>query len=313
MLLPLFFSIMNNRKLYTIDTISEFHKISGLPKPQHPLISLVDYSLVEYQIEEAEISWVQDLYFMGFKRDIQGKFHYGQSQYDFDEGLMSFIGPRQVVRLHISKSEKKPSGYLFAFHPDFIWNTSLATTINSYKFFGYDVNEALFLSEKEEETIIGLFKAIEKEYQSGIDQFTQNIIISQIEVILNYCERFYQRQFITRKKTNHQILEKLEIILEDFLKDDVIYKGLPTANYIAKQLNISTNYLGSLLKSVTGLTTQQHIHEKLIEKAKEKLSTTELSVSEIAFQLGFEHSQSFSKLFKNKTNLSPVAFRNSFI
>ena len=303
---------MNNRKLYTIDTISEFHKISGLPKPQHPLISLVDYSLVEYQIEESEISWVQDLYFIGFKRDIQGKFYYGQSQYDFDEGLMSFIGPRQVVRLNISKTEKKPSGYLLAFHPDFIWNTSLAKTINSYNFFGYDVNEALFLSEKEEETLIGLFKAIEKEYQSGIDQFTQNIIISQIEVILNYCERFYQRQFITRKKTNHQILEKLEIILDDCFKDDAIDKGLPTAHYIAEQLNMSTNYLGSLLKSLTGQTTQQHIHEKLIEKAKEKLSTTALSVSEIAYELGFEHSQSFSKLFKTKTNQSPLEFRASF-
>ena len=303
---------MNNRKLYTIDTISEFHKISGLPKPQHPLISLVDYSLVEYQIEESEISWVQDLYFIGFKRDIQGKFYYGQSQYDFDEGLMSFIGPRQVVRLNISKTEKKPSGYLLAFHPDFIWNTSLAKTINSYNFFGYDVNEALFLSEKEEETLIGLFKAIEKEYQSGIDQFTQNIIISQIEVILNYCERFYQRQFITRKKTNHQILEKLEIILDDYFKDDAIDKGLPTAHYIAEQLNMSTNYLGSLLKSLTGQTTQQHIHEKLIEKAKEKLSTTALSVSEIAYELGFEHSQSFSKLFKTKTNQSPLEFRASF-
>jgi AraC-like DNA-binding protein len=295
---------MNNRKLY---------KISGLPKPQHPLISLVDYSLVEYQIEESEINWVQDLYFMGFKRDIQGKLHYGQGQYDFDGGLMCFIAPRQVVKMIISKYDVKPSGYILAFHPDFIWNTPLAKIINNYKFFGYDVNEALFLSEKEEETLIGLFKGIEKEYQSGIDQFTQNIIIAQIEVILNYCERFYQRQFITRKKNNHQILERLENILEDYFKhENFSNKGLPTANYIAEQLNISTNYLGSLLKSLTGQTTQQHIHEKLIEKAKEKLSTTNLSVSEIAYELGFEHSQSFSKLFKSKTEMSPLEFRQSF-
>lgn len=304
---------MNNRKLYTIDTIAELHKISGLPKPQHPLISLVDYSLVEYQIEESEISWVQDLYFMGFKRDIQGKLHYGQSMYDFDEGLMCFIAPRQVAKMIISKSDVKPSGYLLAFHPDFIWNTPLAKTIQNYKFFGYDINEALFLSEKEEETLIGLFKGIEKEYQSGIDQFTQNIIISQIEVILNYCERFYQRQFITRKKSNHTILEKLEIILENYFNDiNLIDKGLPTANYIANQLTVSTNYLGSLLKSLTGQTTQQHIHEKLIEKAKQKLSTTTLTVSEIAYELGFEHSQSFSKLFKSKTEMSPLQFRQSF-
>lgn len=303
---------MNNRKLYTIDTVSEFHKICGLTKPQHPLISLVDYSLVEYQIEESEISWVQNLYFIGFKRDIQGKLHYGQSPYDFDEGLMSFIAPRQVVKMTINKQDVKPSGYLLAFHPDFIWKTPLAKTIQNYKFFGYEVNEALFLSEKEEETMMELFKGIEKEYQSGIDQFTQSIIVSQIEVILNYCERFYQRQFVSRKKSNHQILEKLELVLENYFSDKVIEKGLPTANYIAKELNISTNYLGSLLKSLTGQSTQQHIQEKIIEKAKEKLSTSDLSVSEIAFELGFEHPQSFSKFFKIKTAQSPLSFRNSF-
>lgn len=304
---------MANRKLYTIETISEFHRISGLPKPQHPLISLIDYSLVDYQIEESEITWVQDLYFMGFKRDIQGKIHYGQSLYDFDEGLMAFIAPRQLIKLNISKSEKKPSGYILAFHPDFIWNTPLAKNISNYKFFGYDVNEALFLSEKEEKILIGLFKNIEKEYQSGIDQFTQNIIIAQIGVILNYCDRFYQRQFITRKRSNHQVLDTLEYILEDYFNEEnAINKGLPTVHFIAKTLNVSPNYLGSLLKSLTGQTTQQHIHNKLIEKAKEKLSTTALSVSEIAYVLGFEHSQSFSKLFKTKTTLSPVEFRQSF-
>ena len=304
---------MTNRKLYTINTISEFRRIAGLPKPQHPLISLIDYSLVEYQIEESEISWVQDLYFIGFKKDIQGKLHYGQSKYDFDEGLMSFIAPKQVVKIIIRKHDIKPSGYLLAFHPDFIWNTPLAKTIHNYEFFGYDVNEALFLSDNEEKILIGLFKGIEKEYQSGIDQFTQNIIISQIEVILNYCERFYKRQFITRKKSNHQVLDKLETILEDYFNGgNVIDKGLPTPHFIAESLNVSTNYLGSLLKSLTGQNTQQHIHEKLIEKAKEKLSTTELSVSEIAYSLGYEHPQSFSKLFKTKTNLSPLEFRQSF-
>ncbi len=303
---------MTNRKLYTIDTVTEFHRICGLSQPQHPLVSLVDYSQVEYQIDEPEISWVQELYFMGFKRNLQGKLHYGQSQYDFDGGLMCFIAPRQLVRMIIDNYDTKPSGFLLAFHPDFIWNTPLAKTIHNYKFFGYDVNEALFLSEKEEETLIGFFKGIEREYQSGIDEFTQSIIISQIEVILNYCERFYQRQFITRKKSNHQILDKLENILEDYFNNKVIDKGLPTANYIAESLNISTNYLGSLLKSLTGQTTQQHIHEKLIEKAKVKLSTTELSVSEIAYELGFEHSQSFSKLFKAKTDISPLEFRKSF-
>ncbi|WP_317235766.1 helix-turn-helix domain-containing protein [Niabella hibiscisoli] len=171
----------------------------------------------------------------------------------------------------------------------------------------------MFLSEKEEALLMGIFKGIEQEYQSGIDQFTQNIIIAQIEVLLNYCERFYQRQFITRKKSGHQILERLEQALDEcFASDDLINKGVPTAQHIASQLHITPNYLGSLLKALTGLTTQQHIHNKLIEKAKEKLSTTALSVSEIAYELGFEHAQSFSKLFKNKTNLSPLEFRQSF-
>jgi AraC family transcriptional activator of pobA len=304
---------MNNRTLYTIKTVAEFHAIAGLPKPQHPLISLVDYGLVEYQVEDEEISWIQNLYFVGLKRDIQGKFHYGQSQYDFDEGLVSFIAPQQLVRIMITKTDVTPSGYILAFHPDFIWNTPLAKTIHRYLFFGYHVNEALFLSEKEEQILIGIFKSIEQEYQSGIDQYTQNIIVSQIEVLLNYCERFYQRQFITRKKTNHQLLEKLEIVLEDHFNNlSPPDKELPTANAIADSLHLSPNYLNSLLKQLTGQTTQQHIHEKLINKAKERLSTTELSVSEIAYELGFEHPQSFSKLFKSKTSLSPLEFRRSF-
>jgi len=300
-------------KLYTINSIAEFHKICGLPKPQHPLVSLIDYSLVNYQIDEPEISWVQDLYFVGLKRNIQGKFHYGQNQYDFDEGLVSFVGPRQVVRLHITNQEPKPSGYILAFHPDFLWNTPLARNIKKYDFFGYAVNEALFLSEKEETIIIDLMKNIQQEYHTNIDDFSQSIIISQIELLLNYCERFYKRQFITRKKGSHKILERLEEILDDFFNDDnLMDKGLPTAKYISELLNVSPNYLGGLLKSITGQTTQQHIHNKLIEKAKEKLSTTELSVSEIAYELGFEHPQSFSKFFKNKTMLSPLEFRQSF-
>lgn len=300
-------------KRYNIKTIAEFHKICGLPKPQHPLVSVIDYSLVEYQVDDPEISWIQDLYFMGLKRDIQGKFHYGQSEYDFDGGLISFVAPKQLVTLHIDKPVKRPTGYILAFHPDFLWHTSLAKTIRKYDFFGYDVNEALFLSEKEEETVLEVFKQIEKEYKSGIDNFTQNIIVAHIEVLLNYFERFYQRQFITRKKGSHQVLERLEQILDEYFDSDQMMKnGLPGAQDIAERLSISPNYLGSLLKNLTGQTTQQHIHNKLIEKAKEKLSTTELPISEIAYGLGFEHPQSFSKLFKAKTKLSPLEFRASF-
>lgn len=287
--------------------------MAGLPKPEHPLVSLVDYSLVEYQTDEKEISWIQHFYTIGLKRNIQGKFRYGQQQYDFDEGLLSFVSVGQVVHLTVEKPTIKPSGFLLLIHPDFIWNTALAKDIKQYDFFGYAVNEALFLSEKEEAVITDIFINIQREYHSNIDKFSQKIIIAQIELLLNYCERFYQRQFITRKKSGNQVLERLEAVLSDYFNNNnSAVRGLPTAQYIAGLLNVSPNYLGSLLKTLTGQTTQQHIHEKLIEKAKEKLSATDLSVSEIAYELGFEHPQSFSKLFKTKTNVSPLAFRASF-
>ena len=303
----------SKNNIHSFNSISEFHKMSGLPKPEHPLVSLVDYAMVEYQTDEKEISWVQNFYTIGLKRNIQGKFRYGQQQYDFDEGLLSFVSSGQLVHLAVEKPKIKPTGFLLLIHPDFIWKTSLAKNLKQYDFFGYAVNEALFLSEKEETVITDIFLNIQREYHSNIDKFSQNIIISQIELLLNYCERFYQRQFITRKKSGHQILERLENVLNEYFdKDELINKGLPTAQYIAGLLNVSPNYLGSLLKTLTGQTTQQHIHNKLIDKAKERLSTTNSSVSEIAYELGFEYPQSFSKLFKSKTNLSPLEFRQSF-
>ena len=242
------------------------------------------------------------------------KFKYGQQQYDFDEGTMFFMAPNQVFGIEVEKDKGlKRSGWMLLVHPDFLWHTPLAKTIKQYEYFDYSVNEALFLSEKEETTIIGIIQNIQQEYRSNIDKFSQDIIIAQLEVLLNYSDRFYHRQFITRKITNHTILNRLEDILtEYFNSDDLVKKGLPTVQYIAEALNVSPNYLSGLLKVLTGQSTQQHIHDKLIEKAKEKLSTTGLSVSEIAYELGFEHPQSFSKLFKTKTKLSPLEFRQSF-
>ncbi|PZF72655.1 helix-turn-helix domain-containing protein [Taibaiella soli] len=305
---------MERRKIHRFNTIGEFHRMSGLPKPEHPLVSLVDYGLVTYQTDEKEMTWIQEFYSIGLKRYMpKGKLRYGQQSYDFDEGLLSFIAPGQVMQLELDEPEVKPTGWLLLIHPDFLWKTSLAKNIRQYDFFGYAVNEALFLSEKEEIIVTDIMKSIQREYTANIDKFSQNIIIAQIELLLNYCERFYQRQFITRKKNSHQILERLETILEQYFNEDnLVAKGLPTAQNIASSLNVSPNYLGSLLKALTGQTTQQHIHNKLIEKAKERLSTTNLSVSEIAYELGFEHPQSFSKLFKTKTNISPLEFRQSF-
>jgi AraC family transcriptional regulator, transcriptional activator of pobA len=305
---------MANTKPYRVKTISEFHKFRGLPKPEHPLISVINLESVTNSHGDEPHNVVFDFYSISLKRNCNTKFRYGQQQYDFDEGIMFFIAPNQVFGIEQSKDEtSKQNGWMMLIHPDFLWNTPLAKTIKMYEYFDYSVNEALFLSEKEEETIIGIMKNIQNEYHSNIDKFSQDIIISQLEVLLNYSERFYHRQFITRKITNHKILTRLEEILTEYFNSNIIAKrSLPTVQYIADQLNVSPNYLSSLLKVLTGQSTQQHIHNKLIEKAKEKLSTTDLSVSEIAYELGFEHSQSFSKLFKNKTNLSPLEFRQSF-
>lgn len=279
------------------------------------MISLIDYGEIKPTPVNDELKWVQEFYTISIKRNVVGKYRYGQESYDFDEGLMTFFAPEQVISVQLIEADlaSKPSGWILAFHPDFLFGTSLATNIKRYTFLNYSVREALFLSEKEENTIFDLLQNIRGEYQANLDQFSQHIIISQLELLLNYAERFYQRQFLTRKISNHQILDRLEILLEEYFESStVINRGLPTVQYISQHLNLTTDYLSTMLKSLTGQTTQQHIHSKLIEKAKVKLSTTNLSVSEIAFELGFEHSQSFNKLFKSKTKQTPLEFRTSF-
>lgn len=299
-----------------IKSISEFHRLRNLPKPEHPLISIIDYADLKFSDEEKgqKLSATFNFYSISVKRNLSGKLQYGQQQYDFDEGLMSFVAPNQVFGVEVFKEEiTNQSGWILMIHPDFLWNTSLAKNIKKYEYFDYSVNEALFLSEKEETIINNIVENIKQEYHSNIDKFSQDIIISQLETLLNYAERFYQRQFITRKISNHQILDRLEEMLSDYFNsDDLVTKGLPTVQYISDNLNISPGYLLTFLKTLTGRTTQQHIHDKLIEKAKEKLSTTDKTISEIAYELGFEDLQSFSKLFKTKTSQSPLVFRQSF-
>lgn len=302
------------KEFLRLKKVSDYHKLAQLPAPEHPLISLIDYSTVRYAEHISEMSWTQDYYAIGLKRNIPYKFFYGQQEYDFDEGLMTFIAPNQVLSLANNPNiGNSPTGWLLLIHPDFLWNTTLAEKIQQYDFFGYTINEALFLSEKEETMMGDLLQNIQREYQSNIDKFSQKIIISQIELLLNYAERFYERQFITRKIVNHKILDGLESILKDYFKDDsLIEKGLPSVQWVAEELNLSPNYLSSMLKSLTGMSTQQHIHQKLIEKAKIQLSTTSLSISEIAYNLGFEQPASFTKLFKSKTEMSPLEFRKAF-
>jgi AraC-like DNA-binding protein len=305
---------MSMQQPYRIKTIQEYHKILNIGSPLHPMVSVIDLSeITPYQSEES-IKVVFDFYLISLKKVDTGSVHYGygQQKYDFDNGILFFIAPNQVFSFKADE-DFKSSGTMLLVHPDFLWGSPLSKTIKKYEFFNYAVHEALFVSEKEETVLNGFMTNIRHEYHSHIDKFSDSIITSQIESFLNYSDRFYTRQFLTRKISGSRILDQLELILNAYFeKDDLINKGLPTVAYVAGLLNCSPTYLSGVLKTLTGRNTQQHIHEKVIEKAKEKLSTTTLTISEIAFELGFEYPQSFSKLFKSKTMLSPVDFRASF-
>ncbi len=305
---------MKNGQSLRFRTIAEYHRMMELPKPEHPLISVINLESIKYVPPQETISVVFDFYSISLKRTPNTKYKYGQQEYDFDEGVMFFMSPGQVFGVKIDKDAVlKRRGWSLLVHPDFLWNTSLAKTIKQYQYFSYSVNEALHLSEKEEAIINGIIENMEQEYRSNIDNFSQSVIVSQLELLLNYSNRFYNRQFITRKKASSDLLIKLEDLLNEYFdRQNELQGGLPTVKYIADKLNVSPNYLSDMLRTLTGQNAQQHIHNKLIEKAKEALSTTSLSVGEIAYRLGFEHPQSFNKLFKNKTNVSPLEFRNSF-
>ncbi|MCG1037059.1 helix-turn-helix domain-containing protein [Polaribacter sargassicola] len=304
--------------IQSFSKIKDYHNFANLSAPKHPLISLIDYSEVKYPKNIKGIKFKQEYYTIGLKRNISYEFYYGQQEYDFDEGIMTFISPNQVLNMESNPNinlnkESKASGWLLCIHPDFFWNTSLSKLIKSYDFFGYAINEALFLSEKEELMMIEILKNIKQEYEANIDAFSQKIIVSQIELLLNYAERFYGRQFITRKKSNHQLLEQVENLLSNYFnQNNLIELGLPNVEYVSNKLNLSSNYLSSMLKSLTGMSTQQHIHNKIIEKAKEQLTTNQSNISEIAYNLGFEYPSSFNKLFKNKTKISPLEFRKNY-
>ncbi len=214
---------------------------------------------------------------------------------------------------HLSSPSGVCSEQTLIIHPDFLLGYPLAKKIKQYQFFSYSVSEALHLSDSEKETMLSIFSMIEKELNSRIDDFSQDVIISQIELLLTFAQRFYKRQFITRKAVNNDVLAKLEELVDAYFNSDALLRnGLPTVHYFSDQLHISPSYLSDMLRSLLGQNAKQYLHSKLIEKAKEKLSTTSLSVSEIAYELGFEHSQSFSKLFKSKTAQSPLEFRAAF-
>jgi len=297
---------------YLVESITDLHRILELPKPEHPLVSVINMADITPLIDEKMQSIIYNFYSICIKKDFKGKMKYGQHYYDFDEGTMTFFSPGQVINTVLT-DDMSCKGYWLIVHKDFIRNYQLGKNIDKYGFFSYDVHEALHLSEKEETMLAALMKNIQQEYISVTDKFSQDVIVSQIELLLNYCNRFYNRQFITRKSAPNGLLAQLEILLAEYFSSGLVQeKGLPTVQYISGRLNVSANYLGDMLRALTGQSTQQHIQDKLIEKAKEILTTTSLSVGEIAYELGFGYPQSFSKLFKNKTQLSPLEFRQSF-
>lgn len=302
--------------MQTIKSLSEFHRLLSIPPPSHPLISVVLVSEIHAVNSDLWQRFTTNFYTISLKNNIQSKVKYGQQYYDFDKGTMTFTAPKQVQSVEVGKTnafnETIGTGYVLIFHSDFFKKNPLQSTIKNYGYFSYSINEALHLSEQEEKNVIEIFQKIEKEYQH-IDKHTQDIILSQIDLLLNYCNRFYERQFITRKIVNNDLLSKMENLLNDYFNNaETLKSGLPTVEYLANQLNFSANYLSDMLRLLTGQNAQQHIHEKLIEKAKEKLLTTNLSVSEIAYELGFKQSQSFNRLFKKKAEMSPLKYRQSF-
>ena len=304
------------KKELTADTqmksIADAHREFGLPQPQHPLISLINGTRYP-EINPPSGSHVLHFYKISYKPLLAGKMKYGQQYYDFDGGGLLFAAPFQIIGASDDEEGTDCSMYTLLIHPDFFLGHSLVKKIHQYGFFSYATNETLHLSEQEKETVLSIFRMIETELESRIDDFSQEVVISQIELMLSFAKRFHKRQFITRKSANNDLLQKLEEILDHYFNSsESLRGGLPTVQYLADQLNLSPSYLSDMLRSLSGQNTQQLIHLKLIEKAKELLSTTNLSVAQVAFELGFEHSQSFSKFFKTKTDLSPLEFRRSF-
>ncbi|HFK5508399.1 AraC family transcriptional regulator [Elizabethkingia anophelis] len=296
-----------------VSSISAMHQFLGLKKPANPLISVFNFDEVKLEPETILSAVTTDFYVVALKKDCAGgKCKYGQQYYDFDDGIMYFIAPHQVLQFE-DVLLNSVRGFVLVVHQDFLHGYVLASQIREYGYFSYTANEALHLSEKEEKSIMDIIHNIEQEIDANMDSFTQDLLVSNLDLLLKYCDRFYNRQFLTRKKANNDLLSKLEALLDDYFKNDrQIVNGIPTVHFIAEQLHLSANYLSDMLRLQTGQTTQQHIQNRLIEKAKELLSATEMSVSEIAYHLGFEHPQSFHRLFKNRTSVSPLEFRASF-
>jgi len=297
--------------IHIIGNISEMHRLLRLPKPKHPLISIIDLKTINSSAnKEIWRHHTTKFYSISLKNEITGKIKYGQNTFDFDEGVLSCFSPNQVLSVE-GINENDVRGYSLLFSPDFLLNHPLTKKIKQYQFFSYELKEALFLSDNEEKAIIQIFKTIETEYSNNIDAYSQEAILSNIDLLLIYINRYYNRQFLTRKNYHLDILSRVEQILTDYYQNEEI-DSLPTVQYLANEVHLSAPYLSDMLKNYTGLSAQQHIHESIIYKAKELLTISELSINQIAYELGFQYPQSFHKLFKRKTNITPSKFRQLY-
>lgn len=295
----------------SIKSVADLHRFYNSGNPKHPLITVIDLKKVSRSDENfADYLYSLDLYTVVYKK-FKGSLKYGRSSYDFQEGTLMFTAPNQVMSP--SADTEITEGWFLAFHPDFIYGSTLAKKIQKYSFFQYQSNEALHISEDEKAMLDEVIVRIKKEYSQNIDRHTQDLILNQIEMLLSYCDRFYDRQFFTRSKTGNDVTQRFESLLNDYFNDEqLIEKGIPEVKYFAEKLNLTPNYLSDLLSKYTGKTTIEHIHIQLVDKAKNILLGTTKTVSEIAYDLGFEHPSHFTKIFKSKTGNAPLHFRKQF-
>ncbi len=303
--------------IFIIESISQLKSFMGSSEVQHPLVTVVDFSKIEALPEKFASKFSTELYSIVLKGQHSGSIKYGRETYDFQEGTLVFMAPKQVVSVdedemekNVKQSTNNVMSWGIFFHPDLLRGSVLSQKIKEYSFFSYDSNEALHLSNKEKQMLTEIVAKIEDELAENIDKHSQNLIVSNIELLLNYCVRYYDRQFITRSSNNKEILTKFENLLKSYFLSDVESNGLPSVHYCASHLNLSPNYLGDLLKKETGKNAQEHIHYYLIEEAKNILLISNKSIGEIAFSLGFNYPQYFSKMFKKNTGLTPLEYRN---
>ncbi len=294
--------------IYRVKSIADLHSFAGFEKPKHPLISVVDYSKVNNENTPESGRFVCEFYSINFKTNCS--FHYGRQFFDHKEGTLLCTAPEQIIQMHKTEKQYNVAGWGLFFHPEFIRNTSLGKKIMEFTFFQYEENEALHLSTNEENTLTSILRQIENEYQTNIDKHSNQLLISNLELLLNYCKRFYDRQFYTRTNNNKDIITRFEQFLINYYNTkEIKNEGFLTVKYCADKMNLSPNYLSDLLKNETGKNTQEHIYFHLLERAKTLLLGTNNTINEIAFELGFEYPQNLTKLFKNKIGLTPTEYR----